>query len=82
MQRAESGRKAQQKHRGLFVLARQVPFLRYHPEQQANAQAFARKSLRARLEFLPTKSVKRWYNIKWPSGLAMLLIQEAERERR
>jgi len=78
MQKAESGRKAQQKHRGLFVLARQVPFLRYHPEQQANAQAFARKSLRTRLEFLPTKSVKRWYNIKRPFGLVMPIIQEKE----
>jgi hypothetical protein len=78
MQKAESGRKAQQKHRGLFVLARQVLFLRYHPEQQANAQALARKSLRARLEFSPTKSVKRWYNTKWLFGLAMLIIQDME----
>jgi len=78
MQKAESGRKAQQKHRGLFVLARQVPFLRHHPEQQANAQVFARKSLRTRLEFLPTKSVKRWYNIKWLFGLVMPIIQEME----
>jgi hypothetical protein len=78
MQKAESCRKAQQKHRWLFVLAWQFLFLRYHPKQQANAQAFARKSLRTRIEFLLTKSVKRWYNTEWLFGLAMPIIQDME----